>query len=170
MHASSPLPLPPLVGAGHPEAHIHSGESAVIAPRLVAGLGRRQVTAVAAAKHHTVLCTTAGEVFTCGSNRYGQLGYAVDTQPTPRRVAALRQRVVAVAAANKHSVAVTSAGEVYTWGTNTLGQVGGGVSWGSPCACRSGRAWWPAGVVLQPQSEPARAPCPRRYAAGVWHV
>lgn len=71
--------------AGHPEAHIHSGESAVITPRLVTGLGRRQVLAVAAAKHHTVFCTTAGEVYTMGSNRHGQLGYAVDTQPTPRR-------------------------------------------------------------------------------------
>lgn len=48
--------------AGHPEAHIHSGESAVIAPRLVAGLGKRQVAAVAAAKHHTVFCTATGEV------------------------------------------------------------------------------------------------------------
>ena len=113
---------------GHPESHIHSGESAVIAPRLVAGLGRRQVAAVAAAKHHTLLCTTAGEVYTCGSNRYGQLGYAVDTQPTPRRVGALRQRVVGVAAANKHSVAVTAAGEVFTWGTNALGQLGYGTS------------------------------------------
>lgn len=100
---------------GHPEAHIHSGDSAVILPRLVAALGRRQVAAVACAKHHTVLCTAAGEVLTFGSNRYGQLGYAVDTQPIPKRVAALRQRVVAVAAANKHSVAVTAGGEVFTW-------------------------------------------------------
>lgn len=74
-----------LPAAGHPEAHIHSGESAVIAPRLVSSLGKRQVLAVAAAKHHTLFCTTAGEAYTMGSNRFGQLGYAVDTQPTPRR-------------------------------------------------------------------------------------
>eukprot|EP00887_Chlorella_sp_A99_P006446 scaffold3.g6446.t1 len=112
---------------GHPEAHVHSGESAVIAPRLVAALGRRAVAAVAAAKHHTVLCTTVGEVFTFGSNRYGQLGTnAVDTQPVPRRLATLRQRVVAVAAANKHSVAVSAGGEVFTWGGNAVGQLGYG--------------------------------------------
>jgi hypothetical protein len=80
--------------AGHPEAHIHSGESAVIAPRVVASLGKRQVLAAAAAKHHTVFCTTAGEVYTMGSNRHGQLGYAVDTQPTPRRCALLAFGVV----------------------------------------------------------------------------
>lgn len=112
---------------GHPEAHIHSGESAVISPRLVASLGRRQVVAVAAAKHHTLLCTSAGEAYTMGSNRHGQLGYAIDTQAEPRRVAALaRTRIVAVAAANKHSVAVSSSGGVYTWGSNALGQLGYG--------------------------------------------
>ncbi len=113
---------------GHPGAHLHSGESAVISPQLVAALGKRQVVAVAAAKHHTILCTSAGEVWAMGSNRHGQLGLsnAADTQPEPRRVSALRSRVIAVAAANKHSVAVTAAGEVYSWGSNSLGQLGYG--------------------------------------------
>jgi hypothetical protein len=38
--------------AGHPDAQIHSGEGAVITPLLVAGLGRRQVAAVAARVQH----------------------------------------------------------------------------------------------------------------------
>lgn len=47
-----------------------SGQAAVITPRLViSGLGARRVKAVAAAKHHTVVATEAGEVFTWGSNR-----------------------------------------------------------------------------------------------------
>ncbi len=60
-----PLPAarPP---AGHPDAHVHSGEGAVIAPLVVSALGKRQVAAVAAAKHHTVLCTSAGEQGCCG--------------------------------------------------------------------------------------------------------
>ena len=56
---SCPTPLP-LRPAGHPESHIHSGEGAVISPLAVAALGRRQVAVVAAGKHHTLLCTTAG--------------------------------------------------------------------------------------------------------------
>ncbi len=76
-------------GAGHPDFDIYSGESAAIVPRLVAGLAKRVVTAVAAAKHHTAAVTDGGEVWTWGSNRDGRLGYpAVDTQPTPRRQAA----------------------------------------------------------------------------------
>ncbi|XP_074282301.1 uncharacterized protein LOC141606856 [Silene latifolia] len=115
---------------GHPEFDIHSGQAAVITPRqVVLGLGSRRVKAVAAAKHHTVVATENGEVFTWGSNREGQLGYAsVDTQPTPRRVSSLKAKIVAVAAANKHTAAVSDAGEVFTWGCNKEGQLGYGTS------------------------------------------
>ncbi|PUZ68510.1 hypothetical protein GQ55_2G034300 [Panicum hallii var. hallii] len=114
---------------GHPD--IHSGQTtAVITPRQVTvGLGRKRVNVVAAAKHHTVISTEAGELFTWGSNREGQLGYpSVDTQPTPRRVSSLKQRIIAVAAANKHSAAVADTGEVFTWGCNKEGQLGYGTS------------------------------------------
>uniref|UniRef100_A0ACD5UYW0 Uncharacterized protein n=1 Tax=Avena sativa TaxID=4498 RepID=A0ACD5UYW0_AVESA len=114
---------------GHPD--IQSGQTtAVITPRQVTvGLGRKQVSVVAAAKHHTVIATESGELFTWGSNREGQLGYpSVDTQPTPRRVSSLKQRIIAVAAANKHSAAVAETGEVFTWGSNKEGQLGYGTS------------------------------------------
>ncbi|XP_021715226.1 uncharacterized protein LOC110683186 [Chenopodium quinoa] len=115
---------------GHPEFDIHSGQAAVITPRqVISGLGSRRVKAVAAAKHHTVIATESGEVFTWGSNREGQLGYAsVDTQPTPRRVSSLKSKIVAVAAANKHTAAVSETGEVFTWGCNKEGQLGYGTS------------------------------------------
>ncbi|XP_055818492.1 uncharacterized protein LOC129887419 [Solanum dulcamara] len=115
---------------GHPDFDIHSGQAAVITPRkVIYGLGARRVKAVVAAKHHTVIATEAGEVFTWGSNREGQLGYtSVDTQPTPRRVSSLRSKVVALAAANKHTVVVSDLGEVFTWGCNKEGQLGYGTS------------------------------------------
>lgn len=115
---------------GHPDFDIHSGQAAVITPRqVISGLGSRRVMAIAAAKHHTVVATQGGEVFTWGSNREGQLGYtSVDTQPTPRRVSSLRSRIVAVAAANKHTAVVSDLGEVFTWGCNREGQLGYGTS------------------------------------------
>ncbi|WOL15295.1 inhibitor of Bruton tyrosine kinase [Canna indica] len=115
---------------GHPDFDVHSGQAAVITPRqVILGLGCRRVKAVAAAKHHTIIATESGEVFTWGSNREGQLGYtSVDTQPTPRRVSSLRAKVIAVAAANKHSVAIVESGEVFTWGSNKEGQLGYGTS------------------------------------------
>ncbi|XP_078435331.1 ankyrin repeat family protein / regulator of chromosome condensation (RCC1) family protein [Wolffia australiana] len=115
---------------GLPDFDIHSGQSAVITPhRVTVGLGSRRVYAIAAAKHHTVVTTENGEVYTWGSNREGQLGYpSVDTQATPRRVSSLRSRIVSVAAANKHSAAVSESGEVFTWGCNKDGQLGYGTS------------------------------------------
>ncbi|KAJ4721275.1 ankyrin repeat family protein / regulator of chromosome condensation (RCC1) family protein [Melia azedarach] len=115
---------------GHPDFDIHSGQAAVITPRQVtSGLGSRRVKTIAAAKHHTVLATEGGEVFTWGSNREGQLGYtSVDTQPTPRRVSSLKSKIVAVAAANKHTAVVSESGEVFTWGCNREGQLGYGTS------------------------------------------
>ncbi|KAJ1390489.1 Regulator of chromosome condensation, RCC1 [Sesbania bispinosa] len=114
---------------GHPDFDIHSGQAAVITPRAVTGLGHRRVKAIAAAKHHTVIATEGGEVFTWGSNREGQLGYtSVDTQPTPRRVTSLRAKVIAVSAANKHTAVVSDLGEVFTWGCNREGQLGYGTS------------------------------------------
>lgn len=47
-----------------------SGQAAVITPRQVtSGLGSRRVMAIGAAKHHMVIATQGGEVFTWGSNR-----------------------------------------------------------------------------------------------------
>lgn len=47
-----------------------SGQAAVITPRqVISGLGSRRVKAVAAAKHHTVVATEGGVVYTWGSNR-----------------------------------------------------------------------------------------------------
>ncbi|GAQ82051.1 ankyrin repeat family protein / regulator of chromosome condensation (RCC1) family protein [Klebsormidium nitens] len=115
---------------GHPDFHIHSGQVAVITPRqVITGLGGKQVRAVAAAKHHTVIATEGGEVYTWGSNRDGRLGYtSVDSQPTPRRISSFRLRAVAVAASNKHSAVLSKEGEVFTWGCNGEGQLGYGTS------------------------------------------
>ncbi|KAI5065917.1 hypothetical protein GOP47_0018541 [Adiantum capillus-veneris] len=115
---------------GFSDFDIHSGQVAVITPQLVScGIGNRRVKIIAVAKHHSLVVTEGGEVFTWGSNREGQLGYtSVDTQPTPRRVSTLKAKVVAAAAANKHSAVLTEAGEVFTWGCNREGQLGYGTS------------------------------------------
>ena len=88
---------------------------------------------VAAAENHSLCVTSHGEVFSWGSNRFGQLGDATGSTSTmacgsrslPRRVEDLKQHpCVAVAAGEKHSVALSRKGEVYVWGDNTSGQLG----------------------------------------------
>lgn len=46
---------------------------------MISGLGARPVKAIAAAKHHTVVATESGEVFTWGSNRGKQFGMAYES-------------------------------------------------------------------------------------------
>lgn len=58
------------MNVGHLFLFHFSGQAAVITPRqVISGLGSRHVKAIAAAKHHTVIATKGGEVFTWGSNR-----------------------------------------------------------------------------------------------------
>ena len=102
--------------------------------RVLGPLQRRQVVSVAAAENHSLCVTSQGDIYSWGSNRFGQLGdHATGSSPIapcgsrsiPRRVENLKQHpCVAVAAGEKHSVALSWKGEVYVWGDNTAGQLG----------------------------------------------
>ena len=102
--------------------------------RVLGPLQRRQVVSVAAAENHSLCVTSQGDIYSWGSNRFGQLGdHATGSSPIapcgsrsiPRRVENLKQHpCVAVAAGEKHSVALSRKGEVYVWGDNTAGQLG----------------------------------------------
>ena len=102
--------------------------------RVLGPLQRRQVVSVAAAENHSLCVTSQGDVYSWGSNRFGQLGdHTTGSSPVspcgsrsvPRRVENLKQHpCVAVAAGEKHSVALSRKGEVYVWGDNTSGQLG----------------------------------------------
>ena len=69
----------------------------------------------------TVFLTNAGEVWTIGGNRYGQLGHennaGLGLVPLPESIA-----TIAVGA--QHVMALSYMGKVYTWGANQRGQLG----------------------------------------------
>uniref|UniRef100_A0A7S1L6J1 RCC1-like domain-containing protein n=1 Tax=Neobodo designis TaxID=312471 RepID=A0A7S1L6J1_NEODS len=69
----------------------------------------------------TVFLSNAGEVWTIGNTRYGQLGHynasGVDKVPLPESIAV-------IAAGNNHVMALSYMGRVYTWGANQNGQLG----------------------------------------------
>lgn len=74
--------------------------------------------------HHTVLLTLNGEVYTFGSNAYGQLGTG-DLQPisTPIQVR-FKGKAMHVAAGSNHTVILTATGNVLTFGKYNKGQLG----------------------------------------------
>ncbi|XP_029419515.1 secretion-regulating guanine nucleotide exchange factor isoform X3 [Nannospalax galili] len=73
----------------------------------------------------TIMLTEKGQVLSCGSNAFGQLG--VPNGPrrcvVPQVVEVLREQVVCVAAGLRHALATTDTGELYVWGCNKHGQL-----------------------------------------------
>ena len=97
------------------------------------GLAGKKVLTVALGQNHTMAVSSEGEIFSWGTNTYGQLGYTLprpamkDEEPvctTPRQIFGplKREKVIGVAASAFHSVAHTST-SLFTWGKNE-GQLG----------------------------------------------
>ncbi|KUL90920.1 hypothetical protein ZTR_00985 [Talaromyces verruculosus] len=97
------------------------------------GLSGKKVISLALGQDHSIAISEQGEVFTWGSNKYGQLGYNlprannkrdIPMQSTPRQVfnPFKREVILGAAASAIHSV-VFSASGLYTFGKNE-GQLG----------------------------------------------
>lgn len=94
-------------------------------------LAQKKIVAVALGHHHTLALSEEGEVFSWGSNTYGQLGYSLPlsknkepVQLTPRQIFGTikREPVCGIAASGNHSV-VHTLDSLYTFGKNE-GQLG----------------------------------------------
>lgn len=97
------------------------------------GLAGKRVVSLALGQDHSIAISEQGEIFTWGSNKYGQLGYNLPRtnnrretpiQSTPRQVfnPFKREVILGAAASAIHSV-VFSASGLYTFGKNE-GQLG----------------------------------------------
>ncbi|KAM5291210.1 RCC1 domain-containing protein 1 isoform 2-T2 [Glossophaga mutica] len=74
---------------------------------------------------HALLLDEAGQVYSWGGGRQGQLGHGtLEAEPEPRLLEALQGLPMAeVAAGGWHSVCVSETGDIYTWGWNESGQL-----------------------------------------------
>jgi inhibitor of Bruton tyrosine kinase len=98
------------------------------------GLSNKHVVVVALGQDHSIAVCEQGEVYTWGSNRFGQLGYSLPpsnspakdnpTQLTPRQLfgSMKKEMIIGAAASSIHSVIFTSTA-LYTFGKNE-GQLG----------------------------------------------
>lgn len=96
------------------------------------GLGGKRVVALALGQDHSIAVCERGEVFTWGSNKYGQLGYTppkvskneASVQTTPRQIfnPFKKEVIIGAAASAIHSAVFTSTG-LFTFGKNE-GQLG----------------------------------------------
>ncbi|XP_006885222.1 PREDICTED: RCC1 domain-containing protein 1 [Elephantulus edwardii] len=74
---------------------------------------------------HALMLGIAGQVFSWGGGRHGQLGHGtLEAESKPRPLEALQGLPMAeVAAGGWHSVCLSETGDIYIWGWNEFGQL-----------------------------------------------
>ena len=107
-----------------------NGENANTAtPRPLASMARRHIQQIACGSAHMMALTTARDLFTWGSNQFGQLGHGkrAPLSLEPRQVRVMSGLdVKQIIAGDNHSCVLTSTGDVYSWGRGDYGQLGHG--------------------------------------------
>lgn len=86
------------------------------------------IVQIAAGLHHSVLLTDEGNVYTFGSNQFGQLGLGdFNNRFSPTKVKTdmvTRGSITQIAAGSNHTILLSSLGEVLTFGSNQNQQLG----------------------------------------------
>ncbi|CAK6449241.1 unnamed protein product [Pipistrellus nathusii] len=79
----------------------------------------RPIQQVACGWDFTIILTENGQVLSCGSNSFGQLGVPHGPRRcvVPQAIELLREKVVSIAAGLRHALAATASGIVFQWGT-----------------------------------------------------
>uniref|UniRef100_A0ABI7XIV9 RCC1-like domain-containing protein n=1 Tax=Felis catus TaxID=9685 RepID=A0ABI7XIV9_FELCA len=77
------------------------------------------VQQVACGWDFTIILTENGQVLSCGSNSFGQLGVPHGPRRcvVPQAIELLKEKVVCIAAGLRHALAATASGIVFQWGT-----------------------------------------------------
>ncbi|XP_053147827.1 secretion-regulating guanine nucleotide exchange factor isoform X4 [Hemicordylus capensis] len=85
---------------------------------LCSSLSGCPVVQVACGWDFTIILAGNGQVLSCGSNSFGQLGvpHASGGCPIPQKIESLKDKVVNVAAGLRHALAATENGSVFQWG------------------------------------------------------
>ena len=112
-------------GASNGELGLGGLEDAhVSVPASVVWPPGQQVGGLAPGGRHSLVLASTGELYSCGSNDFGQLGRE-GSQTRLELVAGLAQyRVVAAACGANHSLAVDQWGSLFSWGSDESGQLG----------------------------------------------
>uniref|UniRef100_K3XAU5 Uncharacterized protein n=1 Tax=Globisporangium ultimum (strain ATCC 200006 / CBS 805.95 / DAOM BR144) TaxID=431595 RepID=K3XAU5_GLOUD len=102
-----------------------------VEPMKLMSLDQIPILKVAAGENHTLALSRSGQIFSWGSNSFGQLGHNLKTctlqsRLTPKRIDAFRGSwMTDIAVSGCHSAAIRGDdGAVFTWGSNKKGQLG----------------------------------------------
>ncbi|KAJ6665031.1 hypothetical protein lerEdw1_005262, partial [Lerista edwardsae] len=91
---------------------------------LCSSLSGCPVAQVACGWDFTIILAESGQVLSCGSNSFGQLGIPLISEgcTVPQKIESLKDKVVNVAAGLRHTLATTENGLVFQWGIGMASQ------------------------------------------------
>ncbi|XP_022919461.1 probable E3 ubiquitin-protein ligase HERC4 isoform X2 [Onthophagus taurus] len=96
-------------------------------PKIIKTLTTRHIIQIACGANHNIALASNGEIFSWGSNTYGQLGVGTKTQleSTPIMIGSLSGVPISfIACGFYHTFVLSKSGGVFGWGKNTTGQLG----------------------------------------------
>uniref|UniRef100_A0A673X224 HECT and RLD domain containing E3 ubiquitin protein ligase 3 n=1 Tax=Salmo trutta TaxID=8032 RepID=A0A673X224_SALTR len=100
----------------------------VCEPRSCQAFNGRGLKEVACGGRHSLFLLRDGRVYTCGSNRCGQLGHDKPGDSPELVVALDTQKIGVVSCGQAHSMALNEQGQVFAWGAGGGGQLGLGTA------------------------------------------
>ncbi|KAM7357848.1 HECT and RLD domain containing E3 ubiquitin ligase 4 isoform 2-T4 [Cochliomyia hominivorax] len=108
---------------------ITNGQDVVVQPKIVRNLVSKHVVQIACGNNHSLALTNCGELYSWGSNIYGQLGVSPTSDlvhsNVPRLITALQGIPIAyITCGGNHSFVISKSGAVFGWGRNNCGQLG----------------------------------------------
>jgi alpha-tubulin suppressor-like RCC1 family protein len=100
-----------------------------LSPTLVNGLLQNAIIiSISCGSYHTMALATDGQLYTWGSNNFGQIGdgLSASVRLLPVRVQGVLNGIVvrSISAGYEYSTAIDSSNNLYTWGNNARGQLG----------------------------------------------
>jgi alpha-tubulin suppressor-like RCC1 family protein len=116
-------------GMGREYALGHNSRDTIKVPTKISSLSSSKIIQISAGRNFAVALDDQGNVFSWGTNDYGQLGQGQTDRfkSIPEKVRFL-SNVVQIACGDFHVLALTSSGEVYSWGSGSDGQLGIGTT------------------------------------------
>lgn len=106
----------------------HETEATLVVPKLVDKLKDTKIVQIAASRNNTYLVSSDGNIYSCGSNEFKQLGQVgVQKALTPKKIGLPKRlkgkSIRQVECSRFHCAILTSSNELYTFGLNA-GQLG----------------------------------------------
>ncbi|XP_028405299.1 ultraviolet-B receptor UVR8-like [Dendronephthya gigantea] len=117
-------------GYGSIKLGYETGNEKQLTPKVVQSLGSHRVVHASCGKDFTMACTSDGQLFAFGNNKFYQLGLG---DSLPRREPTLvefeninDESMVKVECGDYHTAVMSDWGNVWMWGANEYGQLGTG--------------------------------------------